>query len=242
MARGFMLDAAAIRKIVADHERLQLMYRNLLREVAAVKTAVLVTPRSKQRFLNNSGEECPAYAVMEVTAGVRGGANAYTEERLTITKPTSTFNRLYLVNGPQAVAADKEGEGTWLMDDAAGRPVLYETGNTPAWGESWGAKSGQWTLAKGRPGFLVTGANNTTATLPYTSAVQYMVNYLKGKADAGITKGSSGTISIWMGAAGSEADTSINVTAYAWGTAITSGKIVSLQWLDSAWYVGCWET
>jgi hypothetical protein len=143
------------------------------------------------------------------------------------------------------VANNYEGEGTWLMDDAAGRPVLYSSGDgTPAWGESWGAKASQWTLAKNRPGFLVTGANNTTATNPYTSAVQYMVNYLKGKADGSgtIAVGASGTVSIWMGAQGSEADTSIDVTAYAWGAAITKGKKVALQWIDSGWYIGCWES
>lgn len=240
---AWMLDDAAIHKLAANDKLINLLYRTLVRRLEGNRSpAEMLMPR-RQRFLNNSGEEVPGYAVMEVTAGVRGGTNAYTEERLTITKPTSTFNRLYLINGPQAVAIDKEGEGTWLMDDAAGRPVLYDSADgTPAWGESWGAKASQWTLAKNRPGFLVTGANNTTPTNKYTSAVQYMVNYLKGKADGAITKGSSGTISVWMGAAGSEADTSINVTAYAWGTAITSGKIVSLQWLDSAWYVGCWET
>src|SRR5688572_13970248 len=102
MPRGYMLDEAALRKLSADHEQLKLPYRNLLREVAAVKTTVIGQRIAKQRFLNSSGEECPGYAVMEVTAGLRGTTNAYTEERLTITKPTSTFNRLYLVNGPQA--------------------------------------------------------------------------------------------------------------------------------------------
>jgi hypothetical protein len=243
MARGWMLDEVAIRKIVADHVKLVLMYpTNSL--VPEPKQYAERQPR-RQRFLNSSGEECPAYAVMEVTAGVRGGASAYTEERLTITKPTSTFNRLYLVNGPQAVANNYDGEGTWLMDDAAGRPVLYASGDgTPAWGESWGAKASQWTLAKNRPGFLVTGANNTTATNPYTSAVQHYVNQLIGKSDADITKGSSGTISIWMGTPGSETDSTINVTAWAMGAAIegTSPKWVSVVWTNGAWYVGCWET
>jgi hypothetical protein len=241
MARGYMFDEVAIRKIVADHIKLALMYPT--NSLAPGTTQYVERPPSRQRFLNSSGEECPAYAVMEVTAGVRGGANAYTEERLTITKPTSTFNRLYLVNGPQPVAANYEGEGTWLMDDAAGRPVLYASGDgTPAWGESWGAKASQWTLAKNRPGFLVTGANNTSATNVYTSGVQFYVNQLVGKPDANIAKGASGTVSIWMGTPGSEADTSINVTAYATGAAVTSGKWVSLVFVNGSWLVGCWET
>ena len=240
---GWMLDDAAIAKLATNDKLLNQLYRTLVRRLEGNRSpAEMLLPR-RQRFLNNSGEECPAYAVMEVTAGVRGGANAYTEERLTITKPTSTFNRLYLVNGPQAVAADKEGEGTWLMDDAAGRPVLYASGDgTPAWGESWGAKASQWTLAKNRPGFLVTGANNTSATNPYTSGVQFYVNQLVGKPDANIAKGASGTVSVWMGTPGSEADSSINVTAYATGAAVTSAKWVSLVFVNGSWLVGCWES
>lgn len=239
---GWLLDDNAIRKIAQLILAQSQFYRTLLRYLGGERTPVYPTGPRRQRFLNNSGEECPAYAVMEVTAGVRGGANAYTEERLTITKPTSTFNRLYLVNGPQAVAANYEGEGTWLMDDAAGRPVLYASGDgTPAWGESWGAKASQWTLAKNRPGFLVTGANNTTATNPYTSGVQYIVNQLKGKPTANIAKGAAGTVTIWYGTA-SPATASMTVSARATGIAVTQDKFVPLAWNDEGWEVGCWET
>ena len=239
---GWMLDDAAIAKLATNDKLLNQLYRTLVRRLEGNRSpAEMLLPR-RQRFLNNSGEECPAYAVMEVTAGVRGGANAYTEERLTITKPTSTFNRLYLVNGPQAVAADKEGEGTWLMDDAAGRPVLYASGDgTPAWGESWGAKASQWTLAKNRPGFLVTGANNTSATNPYTSGVQYIVNQLKGKPTANIAKGAAGTVTIWLGTT-TPATASMTISARATGIAVVQDKFVSLAWSDEGWECGCWET
>lgn len=39
-------------------------------------------------------------------------------------------------------------------------------------------------------------------------------NIMLGKTDAAISKGASGTVSIWSGAIGSEADTGVNVTAY----------------------------
>lgn len=241
MTRGYMLDERALRKLAADHDELRHAYRNVLRELATVKGHVIATPRARQRFLNSSGEECPGYAVMEVTAGVRGGANAYTEERLTITKPTSTFNRLYLVNGPMPVADGKEGEGTWLMDDSAGRPVLYASGDgTPAWGESWGAKASQWTLAKNRPGFLVTGANNTTATNPYTSAVQEVVMQLIGKPTANVTAPNTCTINIYSGTAGSESDTLIDVSAYTY-VDLDSTKFCSVSFINGKAYAGCYE-
>lgn len=40
------------------------------------------------------------------------------------------------------------------------------------------------------------------------------VGAMLGKTDAAIAKGASGTVSIWSGAEGSEADTGVNVTAY----------------------------
>lgn len=62
-----------------------------------------------------------------------------------------------------------------------------------------------------------------------------------GKADGAISKGSSGTISLWHYDGSTESDTTINVTAYAYGAAIVSGKIVSLFWGDGRWYVAPWE-
>lgn len=236
---GWMLSTEAVRKLVSDHNQLWQLYRSLTRELAAFKTAVLPLRRPRQRFLNNSGEEAPAYAVMEVTAGVRGSSgNPFVEERLTITKPTSTFRRLYLVNGPRPVAAGSEGEGTWLMDDAAGRPVLYNSSDgTPAYGESWGAKASQWTLAKNRPGFLITGANNTSASNPYTSAVQYVVNEVLGKTAAPHNEDASGTVRLWMGTANSETDSSMDITAYNKFANLGSGVWVWCSWTNGAWYL-----
>jgi hypothetical protein len=71
MARGYMLDEVAIRKIVADHVKLALMYPT--NSLVPEQKQYAERPPRRQRFLNSSGEECPAYAVMEVTAGVRGG-------------------------------------------------------------------------------------------------------------------------------------------------------------------------
>jgi hypothetical protein len=241
VADGYLLSKHAIERIVSRLDRLDLDHSNLRRRVESRQSPAVFNDPRRKKFKNNSGEEVPAYAVMEVSAGAQG---PFTHELLTIVKPTTTFRRLYLVNGPEPVAADGQGWGRYLMDDSSDNLVLYETGNTPAIGESWGAKASQWSLAKNRPGFLITAANNTSATNPYTSAVQYIVNELIGKSDADISKGSSGTISIWMGTPGSETDTTMNVTAYANGVAIegTTAKWVSLKWTNGAWYVGCWES
>lgn len=54
---------------------------------------------------------------------------------------------------------------------------------------------------------------------------------LLGKADAAINKGSSGTVSIWTGASGSESDTGINVSNVKNRFSdVASGKWVALTW------------
>jgi hypothetical protein len=63
-----------------------------------------------------------------------------------------------------------------------------------------------------------------------------------GKADSAISKGSTGTVSLWTYNGSAMADTGLNVTALAWGAAITSGKIVTVQLgQNGMWYVGPWE-
>lgn len=60
------------------------------------------------------------------------------------------------------------------------------------------------------------------------------------KADGGISKGSSGTCSIYN----NETDTGDNITAKALGAAITASKWAT-AWQEEKsgnWYVGCWES
>lgn len=183
---------------------------------------------SRVTFRNDNAGTAPAYGVLRVTGMVASdGVNVFK-----VDQPSTSFQRLYLVNGPEDVATGAFGWGTWLWH--AGE-VLYDSGDgTPAYGESWGAKSGQWTLAKNRPGFNIMAGNSSSPDR--VAAVQQTVDQLIGKADGAIT--TSGTVSVWMGPAGTEADSSMDVTAWVWGASISSGKKVSLAWINSAWYAG----
>lgn len=55
-----------------------------------------------------------------------------------------------------------------------------------------------------------------------------------GKADGNISAGSSGTISVWTGRAGSRTDSGKDVTAWA-TSAIGTGKWVGLSWVENDW-------
>lgn len=178
-------------------------------------------------FRNTSGEEIPAYGVMRVTgAEVKAGLPI-----ITVAKPSTTFQRLYLVNGPLRVGSDTNarGVGTWLYE--AGY-VLYESG-TPAVGESWGPKASQWSLAKWRYGFTIQGATAGSGATARVLAKQAEVNAFIGVTDAAIAKGSSGTVSIYDG---NSADTSDNMASvlnrYA---AVAITKKVDVSWRGGTW-------
>lgn len=182
-------------------------------------------------FRNTSGEEIPAYGVMRVTgAELKAGLPL-----ITVAKPSTAFQRLYLVNGPTRVGSEAQarGVGTWLTDDLGGY-VLYESG-TPAYGESWGPKAGQWSLAKWRYGFTIVGGLAGTGAGIRVVAKQEPVNAFIGVTDSSVSKGSTGTISIYDG---NDADTSDNMASVANRYAdVGSGKKVDVSWRGGKWYM-----
>lgn len=215
--------------------------RRIVRQVlrAEREAAAFTAPRHREmreyikpdtmRFRNDSGEIIPACAVMRVT-GIEVVA---TRATATVAKPSSTFQRLYLVNGGWSVAINGYGEGTWLSE---ANYVLYNTSSgTPAYGESWGPKNGQWTLEKYRYGFTILGGNTGSGSTAKTGAIQHQVNGFIGKTDASHALDATGTISIYDG---NEVDTSDNMTGVdnLFG-AVASGKFVDVSWRGGRWFL-----
>lgn len=58
-----------------------------------------------------------------------------------------------------------------------------------------------------------------------------------GKADSAISKGSSGTISVWTGRSGSRSDSGKNVTAWATGADIETDIWLGINWVENDWEV-----
>jgi hypothetical protein len=181
------------------------------------------------RFRNDAEEEIPAFAVMRVTGIETTGGRA----TATVAKPSSTFQRLYLVNGAVKVASGKFGEGSWLSE---ANYVLYNASSgTPAYGESWGPKNGQWSLEEYRYGFTILGGNTGSDDTARTGAIQHQVNGFIGKTDSSHAKGATGTISIYDG---NEVDTTDNMTGVdnLFAT-VASGKWVDVEWRGGRWYL-----
>lgn len=229
MAKVWTLTEDAARTLAADHRKLAAKVENLRRLAEATKHP---TPTPKGvHFHNDSGESIPAYAVMRVT-----GVNSTYKipwEVLNVAKPNTTLQRFYLVNGPVACQANGNGLGTYLWDSSF---ILYDTGNTPAIGETWGPQDGTWTIKKNRWGFNILGGNTGSGATSRTVAVQHIVNHVLGKTNASHAKSASGTVNLYTGTLGSETQvTSMTVTAYNRFAAVASGKWVHCSWVNSGW-------
>jgi hypothetical protein len=100
-------------------------------------------------FVNNQGSSIPPYSVIDTTSGFQMAGE---EEVFFGTQPGTTFSKSYAVTwGSDSPSPD----GGMLTFEGPVR-VAYDTG-TPAMGECWGPKNGQFTVSKGYPGFEVVG-------------------------------------------------------------------------------------
>jgi hypothetical protein len=181
---------------------------------------------------NGAGEEIPPCAVMRISSeDLVDGRRV-----ITVAKPDSTFRRRYLVNSPIAIANSISAEG-YAGYLGEGGYVYYNSG-TPALDEEWGATASQWYLTQNRPGFIITAENTTFNSKNIVSARGYLVTQVLGKPNAGINLDNSGTINIYGGTPGSEATTSLTVSAfYKTGpSALTTSNWVTVGWLHGKAY------
>lgn len=183
-------------------------------------------------FKNVSGETIPGYGVIRITAvTVTDGIVLLSGD-----KPSTTFAKEYAVNCAADCAADSWGSCYRSGDVLAS----YDTG-TPANGEGWGPKPGQWTLSKGYPGFIVHGIVDATNKILLGSGGT--ITTLLGKASGAITARSgttqgTGTMAIWYDNAGTLTDTTMTVTVKNLSaTAVTASAYIQAKWIGNAFYV-----
>ena len=195
---------------------------------------------------NASGEEIPPFACMKIV-GTREFSSG--EIGFYVQKPDA-FGAQYghIFNGPRSISASGNstqinGEGTIGFAVAA----LYDSADgTPAFGESWGPRSGTWKLKKNTGGFrvldgYVTGRVDTTNSVVLVQSVPMLS--MIGKTDSLIYSGTSGTVSIYWSSSGSGglADTTVNVIAYNRFADVATGKWVSMTWYPWGDTTAVWE-
>jgi hypothetical protein len=149
MATGYTIDGDSIRKLRSLLNWWKVQPQNVGGHDADTGQPTEVPSVT---FYNASGAEVPAYGIMAITDGGALDTIPYVKAA----KPSSTYRKLYAVNGPVAVADKDYGQcyATGVVR------VLYDAG-TPAVGELWGPTESQWYASKGSTG---NGDANTTYT------------------------------------------------------------------------------
>lgn len=182
---------------------------------------------------NTSGEDCPPFGLLAVTGSEqRGDSSGKKRTVLLGTKPSTTFYREHVVNGPQKLRAGKTGKcyiggPLWIaFDDADG---------TPAAGEGWGPKPGQWDAALGYPGITVEGVKSAENTLLVGRLS--LINTLLCKATAFLPDGPVSTnYQIWKGTIASGANSGYTtLPSIELVQDIPSGKFFLARWVNNGW-------
>jgi hypothetical protein len=187
-------------------------------------------------FYNDSGETIPAYAVMELVDDFDAAGRQH------VIKPTTSFQRRYLINNDRTVAAGKPGHGTYMerANNTISSRVLCAT--SASLGDEYGATPGEWFLSSYRPGFHMLGNAMVTGDYFTARAMQREVTRLEGYLVGGaIGTIASADFTIWKGpVAGGGSDAGwddIEVWSSACEDVVNSGNDLwgAIQWQDSEW-------
>lgn len=182
---------------------------------------------------NTSGEDCPPFGLLVVTGSEqRGDSDGKKRTILVGTKPSTTFYREYVVNGPQKLRAGKTGKCfvggiIWIaFDDADG---------TPANGEGWGPKPGQWTASKGFPGITCEGIKDAARYLMLGTAGE--IRTLLCKATAYLADGAvSSNYQIWSGTIASGANSGFStLPTIELVQDIPTDRFFVAHWVNNGW-------
>lgn len=181
------------------------------------------------RWKNDSGSDAPRGAIFRITTTLE------TNNIITLkgNKPDGTLYPFYGISlGPLKNGAIGPCE---LFGRC--RAHFHSTDGTPAFGESWGIEPSQWYLRKNRPGFFIFGNPQGTGATALVSIIQQPFSPFIGKLAAQLNQGSSASVNVWGGTAGSEAVISgLTVTGRDWllktSTNVGSGKKVVVQWIN----------
>jgi len=181
---------------------------------------------------NDSGEDTPGMSIVRITGTVIvDGEVAYKFAKPNADSADPIGASIYAVVAPVGIKSGKHGRIT--MDWPA---LVRFTSTAPMAGELVGTSNEAWTVSRSRVGFVSLGQVDTTAA-DITLVVPERAMLL-AKANENIASGASGTFSVYLGTAGEEADTGIDVTAWNHFAAVTYGDFVVLGAPNNnQWYV-----
>ena len=175
---------------------------------------------------NSSGEEIPAFGCMQLAGFTVAADNSYAYDAVKPTRFGAQYQHVF--NGPTPIPIGKTGVAVSGEMVAA----LYDTADgvvNPL--ESLGPRSGSWKLRRNTGGF----ASGSALATEVVRVISQPLLSLIGKADSTISKGATGTVSIYWRNYGDSistlTDTGVNVLAMNRYAEVTSGKYVQMTWM-----------
>lgn len=174
--------------------------------------------------------EVPAFGcVREVSFAVSSTTN---QRIATVEKPSTTFSRTYLLNGPAVITSNNYGSAQRKHYQIS----AYDTG-TPAVGETWGPKPSQFTLSKNYPGYRVIGVIDSTAKLALVVPEPIDKLLVKAPTSAKVAYNASGTFNIYVGPESSPVDSTMTLSCLVTGADIFRGKYAHAVFRNGSWVV-----
>jgi hypothetical protein len=224
--QAYLPSEELLQQIRDDHRRIEQSFQNSRR---AARSQPSWDMPDVLLVRNTDSGTVPPYGLMAVTDATQPA----TEPVVKIAKPSTTFTRLYLANGPQPIPANGLGS-------AQPGPIVkfaYDTG-TPANGDGWGPKAGQWTATINYPSALsVFGVVDSTNKIAHGRLDP--INSVIGELAGPLTAGSNATVNIYGGAAGSETIiSSLTLSGKDWiGQDLPSAAKVQCDFVNGLWYI-----
>lgn len=186
-------------------------------------------------FENNTGSTVPGNSLLRVT----GLTLSEGVPILAIAKASTTFGREWAVTANRDVPSGEFGVATLASFPVR---IAYDSSETPAAGETFGAKSGSFVAWKNYPGFRVLQIVDEDNHIML--ATREEITHLTCKLTSSLAVGSSATAEIWVGATpATSADAGLSdITVYDWlmktgATSIASGKKITVEWFNGYWLV-----
>lgn len=197
------------------------------------------------RVKNGVATLIPPHSVVLITATtVTNNEVVYTVRQPNAASTDFNWNG-YLITGPFSIPATVGAEG---VATEASVPALarYDTG-TPALKEVWGPKHGQFTLSKGYHGFEIVGTNTTSPSGTNVVPVRWIgveEVLVKNETGSPIAAANSGSCNVYVGTAGSETDSGMDLTCYnRSSTSWATGKFGGASRLNGSSVYGVpWQT
>lgn len=185
-------------------------------------------------FYNDSGAVIPAFAAMYHSGETTRGGNFV----MKMIKPSTTFYRMFYINGPVDVPIGGYGSCTRYAAYCLCSSAATATAN-----ETWGPAPSTWELTEGFPGACILGGSTGDGDDRRAKVVVEPINEVFGSLTSALAQGSTATFDIeyFDGASwstGGWSDITVRDRLLKTGASnIDSGNRGVARWYSGAWWL-----